>query len=116
MGKPEAHVEKYLVKRVEELGGFIRKLEWVGRNSAPDRLVALKGHIVFVETKAKDGKLKAAQTREINRMREHLIPTVVANTRELVDDMVSHITNNPKGEPCRKSSYSLKTSRPNSLE
>lgn len=37
----EKHVEAYLVKRVEEIGGEVRKLKWIGRNSAPDRIVML---------------------------------------------------------------------------
>ena len=37
----ESVIEKAFVKRVEELGGEIRKLKWIGRNSAPDRFVML---------------------------------------------------------------------------
>lgn len=37
----ESDIEKYLVKRVKELGGEVRKVKWVGRQGAPDRLVML---------------------------------------------------------------------------
>ena len=37
----ESDIEKYLVKRVKELGGEVRKVKWVGREGAPDRLVML---------------------------------------------------------------------------
>jgi hypothetical protein len=37
----EREVERYLVKRVKELGGEVRKVAWVGRQGAPDRLVML---------------------------------------------------------------------------
>lgn len=37
----EAHVERHLVRRVKELGGEVRKVTWVGRQGAPDRLVML---------------------------------------------------------------------------
>ena len=37
----ESVIEKTFVKRVEELGGEIRKLKWIGRNSAPDRMAML---------------------------------------------------------------------------
>ena len=37
----ERDVEDYLVKRVEAMGGEVRKVQWIGRNSAPDRLVML---------------------------------------------------------------------------
>lgn len=37
----ERDIEKQLVKRVKELGGEVRKVQWAGRNSAPDRIVML---------------------------------------------------------------------------
>lgn len=37
----EREVEAYLVKRVKALGGEVRKVQWVGRKNAPDRLVML---------------------------------------------------------------------------
>lgn len=37
----ERDIEKYLVERVKALGGEVRKVQWVGRKSAPDRLVML---------------------------------------------------------------------------
>jgi len=35
----ESDIEAHLVKRVKELGGEVRKVKWIGRNGAPDRLV-----------------------------------------------------------------------------
>lgn len=37
----ESQIEKHLVKRVKELGGEVRKVQWIGRVGAPDRLVML---------------------------------------------------------------------------
>ena len=37
----ESEIESYLVKRVKEKGGEVRKVKWIGRNGAPDRLVML---------------------------------------------------------------------------
>lgn len=37
----EAKIEKYLVKQVKTLGGEVRKVKWLGRRGAPDRLVML---------------------------------------------------------------------------
>lgn len=39
----ESDIEKYLVKRVKELGGECRKIQFIGRPGAPDRLVMLDG-------------------------------------------------------------------------
>ena len=37
----ERDIEKHLVKRVKQLGGEVRKVQWAGRVGAPDRLVML---------------------------------------------------------------------------
>jgi hypothetical protein len=37
----ERDIERHLVKRVKALGGEVRKVQWVGRRGAPDRLVML---------------------------------------------------------------------------
>lgn len=37
----ERDIEKHLVQRVKELGGECRKIKWIGRRGAPDRLVML---------------------------------------------------------------------------
>ena len=37
----ERDIEDYLVKRVKAMGGEVRKVQWIGRNGAPDRLVML---------------------------------------------------------------------------
>lgn len=37
----ERDIERHLVKRVKALGGETRKVQWIGRDGAPDRLVML---------------------------------------------------------------------------
>ena len=37
----EESVESYLVRRVREMGGEVRKVQWVGRKNAPDRVVMM---------------------------------------------------------------------------
>lgn len=37
----ESDIEAHLVRKVKEFGGEVRKVKWVGRNSAPDRVVLL---------------------------------------------------------------------------
>ena len=37
----ERDFESYLTTLVKALGGEVRKVQWIGRNSAPDRLVML---------------------------------------------------------------------------
>ena len=66
----ERDIEEYLVKRVQAMGGEVRKAEWIGRRGAPDRRVMLPGRLpVWVELKAPGVKPEAHQIREHNRMR-----------------------------------------------
>ena len=37
----ESEIEKYLVKQVKAAGGEVRKVKWIGRRGAPDRLAML---------------------------------------------------------------------------
>jgi hypothetical protein len=73
----EAQIEAHLVKRVKALGGEVRKVQWIGRRGAPDRLVMLpkgmwRGRIValWVELKAPGVAPEPHQVREHERMRE----------------------------------------------
>lgn len=43
----ESHIEARLVKRVKDLGGEVRKVNWIGRKGAPDRLVMLPHRAAF---------------------------------------------------------------------
>lgn len=66
----ERDIEDYLARRVKAMGGEIRKVAWIGRANAPDRLVMLPGRrATWVELKAPGKKPTAQQVREHNRMR-----------------------------------------------
>lgn len=65
----ERDVENYLVERVRAAGGEVRKVQWIGRNGAPDRFVMLKGLSMWVEIKAPGEKPRPSQVREHERMR-----------------------------------------------
>lgn len=76
----ESVIEQYLVDRVKALGGEVRKVRWIGRRGAPDRLVMLPQKVcedifgswnatLWVELKAPGEKPKPHQVREHERMR-----------------------------------------------
>jgi hypothetical protein len=88
----ESQIEHRLVQRVKELGGEVRKVKWIGRAGAPDRLVMLPptfdralvsklfevpvelleerpGRTIWVELNAPGRKPSAVQEREHKRMR-----------------------------------------------
>jgi hypothetical protein len=78
----ESKIEQYLVDAVAYLGGEIRKLQWIGRNGAPDRVVMLPdGRLLWIELKATGEKPQPHQLREHARMarvgqRVHVIDSI----------------------------------------
>lgn len=98
----ESAIENYLCDRVKALGGEVRKVKWIGRNGAPDRLVMLppkplgKGTRLpalnlWVELKAPGKKAKPHQAREHERMRNMGQVVVVIDSIELVDDWFGEV-------------------------
>lgn len=66
----ERLLEEYLVRRVTQAGGEIRKVQWIGRRGAPDRVVMLPGGtLIWVEMKSPGRKPEPHQAREHDRMR-----------------------------------------------
>ncbi len=94
----ESLIEKHLVKRVKELGGEVRKVQWVGRRGAPDRLVMLPfearrfksaDFTIWVELKATGIKPEAHQLREHGRMRAMGQRVVVIDSIEGVEELLA---------------------------
>ena len=100
----EHTVEEHLVKRVRELGGEIRKVKWIGRRGAPDRLVMLPfdayvdaAHCcIWVELKNPKTILtfpanahERQQAREHKRMRDMGQRVEVIGTIEQVESLLS---------------------------
>lgn len=87
----ESKVEDYLIRQVEKAGGLTRKMQWIHRKGAPDRLVMLNGPH-FVELKAPGKKPEILQAREHERMRKHGLKVYVIDTLEGVDLFIKEIT------------------------
>jgi hypothetical protein len=103
----ERDIEKYLIRRVRELGGECRKVKWIGRAGAPDRLVMCpmlfhEGHAsahtatVWVELKRPGGLAtfpkdahERAQAREHERMRKMGQRVVVIDSLEGAEELLS---------------------------
>ncbi len=92
----EREIEAHLVKRVKALGGEVRKVQWIGRRGAPDRLVVCKGRVfvqdvgddAWVELKAPGVKPEAHQLREHQRMRKHGLRVVVIDSIKGVEELL----------------------------
>jgi hypothetical protein len=100
----ESDIEKYLVKRVKALDGEVRKVAWIGRRGAPDRIVMLPdtrdgglGFIdswrddrtIWIELKAPGVKPEAHQLREHDCMRKMGQRVEVVDSYERVDEVLS---------------------------
>jgi hypothetical protein len=103
----EVKVEEYLKKCVEALGGEIRKVKWIGRRHAPDRVVMfpievrqrlqlrrtkastlVDGVVIWVEVKAPGEKSRPGQLREHERMRRAGQWVEVVDSFESVDRLL----------------------------
>lgn len=102
----ERDIERYLVKRVKELGGEVRKVQWIGRRNAPDRRVMLpltplsagkphEGRGTWVEVKNPEtiktfpaNAHERAQAREHERMRRMGERVEVIGTIEGVEELL----------------------------
>ncbi len=84
----ERDVERYLVRQVKTAGGEVRKVKWLGRRGAPDRLAMLPGFSVWVEVKAPGVPLKKHQQREHERMRRMGQTVAVIDSVAGVDQLI----------------------------
>lgn len=89
----ERKVSRYLNKRVKELGGEIRRVQWIGRNNAPDKIVMLPGAHAWVEEKRTGLAAEAAQRREHQRMAKAGMRVRVVNSVEDVDRLMDRLWN-----------------------
>ena len=99
----EAAVEHYARRRVKEAGGVIRKVRWIGRRDAPDRLILLPGYFhrssngqqwvaprqVWVEFKRPGEKPRGSQLREHTAMRKFGCDVCVIDSFEGVDALLA---------------------------
>ena len=100
----ESTIEAHLVKRVKALGGEVRKVQWVGRGGAPDRLVMLPVYAtnsfidptIWVELKNPDtiksfpaNAHERAQHREHERMRTMGQRVVVIGTIDQIEELLA---------------------------
>lgn len=90
----ESKIEAYLVKRVKELGGEVRKVQFIGRRGAPDRLVMMPNkngydQTIWIELKATGKVAEPHQLREHNRMRRMGQRVEVVDSFQRVDEVLS---------------------------
>lgn len=88
MGRAEAPIETYLCRRVEEAGGFTRKVVYQGRKGSPDRWCFMPGGKLFiVECKAPGKRPDRQQDAEIRMLQAQGFHVEVIDSRERVDEL-----------------------------
>ncbi len=84
----EKDIEKYLVKRVKEMGGKAYKWVSPGNDGVPDRIVFFFGMTVLVELKAPGKKptpLQIAKHKELAKLGQKVL---VLDSKESVDEFI----------------------------
>ena len=103
----ERDIERYLTTRTKAMGAEIRKVNWIGRRGAPDRLLMLKarpltntldcawckplGRSIWIELKAPGVKPEAYQVREHNRMKAMGQDVRVIDSLKAVENLLEEL-------------------------
>lgn len=84
----ERDIEKRLKKRIKEEGYEIRKVKWIGRAHAPDRLVMGRLTSIWIEVKKPGEKVRMGQKREHERMRDAGLQVDVIDSFAGVEELI----------------------------
>lgn len=95
MGTRENKIEDRLRLGVKALGGVCAKWISPGFSGVPDRIVQIKGHTIFVETKTPDGDLSQAQIRAHRLLRLSGAVVVTAASQREVDTLLRRLDQLP---------------------
>jgi hypothetical protein len=82
-GVRESSIEHRVCERARENGWLVRKLAWIGRRGAPDRLFMKGGVAIFVEFKQSKKKAAAHQNQEHVKMRAAGMYVLIIDNVEL---------------------------------
>ena len=89
----ERDIERYLVKRVKDLGGVAYKFVSPAHRGVADRLVVLpRGRVWFVEVKAPGGRLSMLQTLFLGDVKKLGHNACVVWSKEDVDQLIKEMT------------------------
>lgn len=88
----ESEIEKYLVKRVKQIGGKAYKFTSPAHRGVPDRILVLpRGHVIFCEVKNERGRLSVLQQIELQWMKSLGHRVAVVYSIEDIDALMEYI-------------------------
>jgi hypothetical protein len=64
----EKHIERKLVEGIRKLGGVAVKFASPGSAGWPDRLIIIRGRVIFVELKTATGRLSPMQAHRLEQL------------------------------------------------
>lgn len=85
----ECKVEGYSIAVAAKHKWLTRKLGWIGRVGAPDRIFIRDGRIVIIEFKAPGKPPRKSQDREIKRMLRYGAEVYIVDSMERVDEILT---------------------------
>ena len=81
-----------MISQLSKIGVSTRKVKWVGRDGAPDRLILANGGI-WVELKAPGQKPRANQKIELEALTKAGMTTYCIDSLEQIDKLIEGIRN-----------------------
>lgn len=90
---PEGKIQNYAKKQAQAAGFLVRRLQWIGRNGAPDLLLVCGFDVTgFCEVKKDENTDPTPQqVAEHTHLREHGAHVFVVGTRAEVDAMIKRL-------------------------
>jgi hypothetical protein len=85
----ERDIERYLYKKITEIGGLCLKIQSPTTRGMPDRIIIRYGSQIFVETKSSAGKTRLYQRYMHNKLKKHGVLVYIVNSRKDVDVICS---------------------------
>ena len=85
----ESEIEKYLVKKIKNLGGVSYKFVSPGHAGVPDRICVLNNRVLFfVELKAPGKMTRPLQDMQIAKLRKYGQRVYVADSKDKIDEII----------------------------
>ena len=95
----ESTIEKYLIRRVAEVGGLTYKWVSPSNSGVPDRIVLIDKQVCFVELKAPGKKPRALQQYVLGQLSAAGYDTEVIDSKEGVDLLINLMTYSRSVDP-----------------